>query len=87
MYITFFLKRWKIALLIFFIFFLKLDVNHFIQMQEAFQPDMCQALYDGDTNKESSVKRSVKAVNRTLTFLDQIQDKWKESEVRDYMCF
>jgi hypothetical protein len=35
-------------------------------MQEAFQPDMCQALYDGDTNKESSVKRSVKAVNRTL---------------------
>jgi hypothetical protein len=56
-------------------------------MQEAFQPDMCQALYDGDTNKESSVKRSVKAVNRTLTFLDQIQDKWKKSEVRGYMCF
>lgn len=59
---------------------IKLDVNHFIQMQEAFQPDICQSLYDGDTNKESSVKRSIKAVNRTLAFLDQIQDKWKKSE-------
>ena len=56
-------------------------------MQEAFQPDICQSLYDGDTNKESSVKRSIKAVNRTLAFLDQIQDKWKKSEVKGYMCF
>ncbi|XP_071152396.1 queuine tRNA-ribosyltransferase accessory subunit 2-like [Mytilus edulis] len=58
----------------------KLDVIHFMQIQEAFQPDICEALYDGDTNKDSTRKRLLKAMDRTLNYLDEIQDKWKSSQ-------
>lgn len=59
---------------------LKIDVNHFVKMQQAFQPDMCQTLFDGDTQRDSGKKRLTKAIDRTLTFLDEIQDKWKNSK-------
>lgn len=58
----------------------KLDVNNYLCMMEAFQADICEAVYDGDTQQDSSNKRITKAVDRTLSYLDEIQDKWKISK-------
>ncbi|XP_041368752.1 queuine tRNA-ribosyltransferase accessory subunit 2-like [Gigantopelta aegis] len=59
---------------------IKLDVDLFMTVQEALQPDWYQALSDSDTNKESSQKRLGKSVNRTLTFLDQILEQHSKSQ-------
>ena len=63
-------------------FFLQLDVDSFIELQEAIQPDWFECLSDSDTNKESSRKRATKAVDRTLGFLDNIINKHKHSKVQ-----
>lgn len=58
----------------------KLDVNSFIQLQEAVLPDWYECLCDSDTNKDSSKKRIAKSVDRTLTYLDQVLEKHSKSE-------
>ena len=64
--------------------YLQLDVDQFMKVQEACQPDWYQALSDGDTNAESSRKRTGKAVDRTLQFLDQILERHGKSQVCVY---
>ena len=59
----------------------QLDVNSFIQLQEAVQPDWYECLCDSDTNKDSSKKRIAKSVDRTLTYLDQVLERHSKSEV------
>ncbi len=59
----------------------QLDVELFMQIQEAFQPDFYQALCDADTDSNSSRKRCIKSMDRTLDFLDKIIDKHNEKEV------
>ncbi|GAB6027898.1 Queuine tRNA-ribosyltransferase subunit qtrtd1 [Chamberlinius hualienensis] len=49
----------------------QVDVEQFMEIQTAFTPDIYQALCDSDTSKETSSKRTVKAVERTLNYLDQ----------------
>ncbi|XP_014673970.1 PREDICTED: queuine tRNA-ribosyltransferase subunit QTRTD1-like [Priapulus caudatus] len=48
----------------------KVDIEAYISIVEAFQPDWFQALCDSDTGKESSLKRIRKSVDRTISFLD-----------------
>ncbi|XP_046577462.1 queuine tRNA-ribosyltransferase accessory subunit 2-like isoform X1 [Haliotis rubra] len=59
---------------------MKIDVDLYMKIQSAVQPDWCQALCDHDTNAESSRKRAVKSVDRTLSFLDQILQKQSNYE-------
>ncbi|KAK7495803.1 hypothetical protein BaRGS_00013023 [Batillaria attramentaria] len=60
---------------------MKVDPELFVKIQEAFQPDWFQCLGDSDTNKDSSKKRSKKAVDNTLNFLDEILKRRKSSEI------
>lgn len=55
-----------------------------MKCQEAFRPTFYQALSDSDTDKNSGKKRAMKAVDRTLDFLDTILELHKKSEVRLY---
>jgi len=48
----------------------QLDVQHFMEMVESFQPDMAQVLCDSDTNKDSTPKRIRKSLDRSLHYLD-----------------
>lgn len=48
---------------------------------EAMFPDWYQALSDSDTDVNSSNKRILKSVDRTLAFLDKIVEKQQSSEV------
>ncbi|XP_050407071.1 queuine tRNA-ribosyltransferase accessory subunit 2 [Patella vulgata] len=59
---------------------LKLDTELFMKIQESFQPDIYQALSDGDTDINSTRKRCIKVVDRTLSFLDSIVDIHSKSE-------
>lgn len=52
-----------------------------MKLQEALLPDWYQAMSDGDTDQASTRKRAQKAVVRTLTFLDEIIERHKKSEV------
>jgi hypothetical protein len=49
---------------------------------EAFQPDMYQALCDGDTNLTSSKKRIQKSVGKSVIFLEKCLERHKKSEVK-----
>ncbi|XP_035829348.1 queuine tRNA-ribosyltransferase accessory subunit 2 isoform X1 [Aplysia californica] len=60
---------------------MKLDPQLYMKVQEAFCPDWFQALSDGDTDKTCGKKRLLKAVDRTLDFLDDIVEMKNESEV------
>ena len=71
------LRGYSVYLVIIF----QLKVDSFLELQEAIQPDWFESLCDSDTNKDSSRKRAVKAVDRTLSFLDEILDKMKHYEV------
>lgn len=59
----------------------KMDVDMFVKIQEAFRPDIYQALSDGDTDLKSAKKRTNKSVTRTLTYLDQILERVPKSEI------
>ncbi|XP_041480899.1 queuine tRNA-ribosyltransferase accessory subunit 2-like [Lytechinus variegatus] len=59
----------------------KIDVGLFITLQEAIQPDWFEALCDGDTPQGCSVKRTRKAVDRTLTLLDTCLEAHQKSEI------
>ena len=56
-------------------------MTSFLEVQEAVLPDWYECLCDSDTNKDSSKKRAVKAVDRTLNFLDEVIERHKKSEV------
>ena len=56
-------------------------MDSFIRLQEAILPDWYECLCDSDTNKDSSKKRTVKSVDRTLMYLDQVLERHKNSEV------
>jgi len=58
-----------------------LDPDGFIKLQEALLPDWFQAMSDADTDISSRRKRSQKSVARTLTFLDDIQERLRKSDV------
>ncbi|XP_072176641.1 queuine tRNA-ribosyltransferase accessory subunit 2-like [Diadema setosum] len=59
----------------------KLDVDLFMSLQEAIQPDWFEALCDGDTPLGCSMKRTKKSVDRTLDFLDQCLEVKQKSEI------
>lgn len=52
-----------------------------MDIQEAFRPDIYQALCDSDTDKNSSKKRIRKAVESTLNYLDRCLDIHVRSDV------
>ncbi|XP_054769986.2 queuine tRNA-ribosyltransferase accessory subunit 2-like isoform X3 [Lytechinus pictus] len=58
-----------------------IDMGLFIALQEAIQPDWFEALCDGDTPQGCSVKRTRKAVDRTLTLLDACLEAQQKSEI------
>lgn len=58
----------------------QLNVGKFMDIQEAFCPDMYQALCDSDTDKNSSKKRIRKSVERTLDYLDGCIEIHNKSE-------
>ncbi|XP_038045502.1 queuine tRNA-ribosyltransferase accessory subunit 2-like [Patiria miniata] len=62
----------------------KLTLEGFLDLQEVLQPDLMEALSDGDTPADSSSKRVKKSVDRTLEFLDGCLDaKQSRQELRD----
>ncbi|XP_048774159.2 queuine tRNA-ribosyltransferase accessory subunit 2-like isoform X2 [Ostrea edulis] len=64
------------------------DPQLFIKCQEAFHPSFYQALSDADTDRKSGKKRAMKAVDRTLNFLDTILELHKKSQrLRDVGVF
>ncbi|KAK7095523.1 queuine tRNA-ribosyltransferase accessory subunit 2-like [Littorina saxatilis] len=65
---------------------MKVDPELFVKVQEAFQPDWFQCLGDADTCKTSSKKRTKKAVDNTLNFLDEILSKRKSSQTLQKMA-
>lgn len=58
----------------------KIDLGLFITLQEAIQPHWFEALCDGDTPQGCSVKRTRKAVDRTLSLLDACIEAQQKSE-------
>lgn len=65
-----------------------IEPQQFVKCQEAFCPTFYQALSDSDTDKNSGKKRAMKAVDRTLDFLDTILELHKKSErLRDVGVF
>lgn len=56
------------------------NVDSFMRSMEAMFPDWYQALSDSDTDVNSSNKRILKSVDRTLAFLDKIVEKQQSSE-------
>uniref|UniRef100_K1QKE7 Queuine tRNA-ribosyltransferase subunit QTRTD1 n=1 Tax=Magallana gigas TaxID=29159 RepID=K1QKE7_MAGGI len=65
-----------------------IEPQQFVKCQEAFRPTFYQALSDSDTDKNSGKKRAMKAVDRTLDFLDTILELHKKSErLRDVGVF
>ncbi|PVD21751.1 hypothetical protein C0Q70_17552 [Pomacea canaliculata] len=59
----------------------KVDPELFIKVQEAFKADWIQCMGDADTSKQSSKKRSRKAVDSSLIFLDELLQKRKTSKI------
>ncbi|XP_052789942.1 queuine tRNA-ribosyltransferase accessory subunit 2-like [Mya arenaria] len=64
----------------------RLDTDGFIKLQEAIQPDWFQCMSDADTDKMSTKKRAIKAVDRTLIFLEDIMEKRGKSKVLQKSC-
>lgn len=60
----------------------QVDPELFIKVQEAFKADWIQCMGDADTSKQSSKKRSRKAVDSSLIFLDELLQKRKTSKVK-----
>jgi len=60
---------------------LMLNKSNFMDMQEAFQPDIYVSLHDNDSVKNASLKRTRKAVDRSVDFLEQIIAQHKKSSV------
>lgn len=65
---------------------MKMDPELFVTVQEAMQPDWIQCMGDSDTSKQSSKKRPKKAVDNTLSFLDDILKKRKDSLILQQAC-
>ncbi|XP_064616447.1 queuine tRNA-ribosyltransferase accessory subunit 2-like [Liolophura sinensis] len=59
----------------------RLEPDHYMDIQEAFQPDVYQALSDGDVGKTTTRKRLQKSIHRTLSFLDECLERHQNSEV------
>lgn len=51
----------------------------YMDMVEAYRPDLFHALCDGDTNAESSKKRALKSADRTEDFFLACLDRYKAS--------
>ncbi|XP_046682360.1 queuine tRNA-ribosyltransferase accessory subunit 2 [Homalodisca vitripennis] len=58
----------------------QLTADKYMDMMEAFRPDMYQALCDGDTNTESSRKRSQKAVDVSTSLFLSCADRHTKSQ-------
>ncbi|GFG40511.1 hypothetical protein Cfor_07575 [Coptotermes formosanus] len=59
----------------------QLDADKYMDIIEAFQPDMYQVLCDGDTNTTSSKRRVQKSVDRSITFFERCIKRHEKSEV------
>ena len=57
-------------------------VLRYMDIIEAFQPDIYQMLCDGDTNLQSSKKRIQKSVERTSSMFEKCLQRHQNSEVR-----
>lgn len=57
-----------------------LSADKYMDIVEAFKPDLYIALCDGDTNIDSSKKRVTKAVKRSKTLFDQCLTRHSISE-------
>ncbi|XP_073972993.1 queuine tRNA-ribosyltransferase accessory subunit 2 [Rhodnius prolixus] len=60
---------------------MSLDANRYMDLMEAFRPDMYQALCHGDTNINSKKKKIKKAVDITAFLLDECLARHNKSEV------
>ncbi|XP_021922137.1 queuine tRNA-ribosyltransferase accessory subunit 2 isoform X3 [Zootermopsis nevadensis] len=58
----------------------QLDPDKYMDMIEAFQPDMYQALCDGDTDLKSSKKRIHKSIDKSLMFFEKCLERHEKSE-------
>jgi queuine/archaeosine tRNA-ribosyltransferase len=56
-----------------------------MDIMETFQPDIYQALCDGDTNKDSTKKRVQKSLDITHDFFRTCLERHKESKVMHYI--
>ncbi|GLH01884.1 Queuine tRNA-ribosyltransferase accessory subunit 2 [Gryllus bimaculatus] len=59
----------------------ELDAERYMNVMEAFCPDMYQVLHDGDTDANSGKKRVTKAVDRTSRFTEVCLQRHKSSAV------
>ncbi|XP_069700890.1 queuine tRNA-ribosyltransferase accessory subunit 2 [Periplaneta americana] len=59
----------------------QIDPDKYMDMIEAFQPDMYQVLCDGDTNLTSSNKRVQKSMERSIAMFDKCIARHEKSEV------
>ncbi|XP_063226770.1 queuine tRNA-ribosyltransferase accessory subunit 2 isoform X2 [Bacillus rossius redtenbacheri] len=59
----------------------QISAERYMDVMEAFKPDMYQALCDGDTNENSSKKRVTKALSRSSLLFDECFRRHCNSEV------
>ncbi|XP_067009590.2 queuine tRNA-ribosyltransferase accessory subunit 2 [Anabrus simplex] len=58
-----------------------IDADKYMDIMEAFKPDMYQVLCDGNTNKKSSKKRVQKAAGRTSLFFKKCMERHTNSKI------
>ena len=61
-----------------------MNLEAFLALQEAIQPDWFVCLADTDISKESTKKRVKRAMTNSLSFLDKVLDEKKTSAVRPH---
>lgn len=59
----------------------QLDPDKYMDIIEAFQPDIYQVLCDGDTNTTSSKRRVQKSIDRSIIFFERCIKRHEKSEV------
>uniref|UniRef100_A0A182SRN5 tRNA-guanine(15) transglycosylase-like domain-containing protein n=1 Tax=Anopheles maculatus TaxID=74869 RepID=A0A182SRN5_9DIPT len=57
-----------------------ISLEQYMQLMEAFRPDVYAPLYDGDTDGKSSKKREQKSLDRTEKFVEQCLEWHRKSD-------
>lgn len=57
-----------------------LSADQYMDFADEYRPDIFHALCDGDTNADSSKKRSLKSADRTEAFFEKCLERFKASE-------
>ncbi|XP_046845709.1 queuine tRNA-ribosyltransferase accessory subunit 2-like isoform X2 [Xenia sp. Carnegie-2017] len=58
----------------------KIDIEEYLQILQSFKPDLAQCLCDTVPSNQTN-KRNMKSVDRTLKFLDAMQDCMKNNDI------